>query len=93
MTEWKCAGCGSPATPGAGRKCDCPTSMLFTTIDGETKWASKMPYAGKFFELPDGKIVCFNAGGRWHGWLLHRHPDGQFVSERKLAEVSPPLSI
>ena len=23
-------------------------------------------------------------GGEWHGWLFYRHPDGQFVSERKL---------
>lgn len=44
-----------------------------------------------FFELPDGKIICFNPGGRWHGWLFHRHPDGQFVSEQKLVEVKPPI--
>jgi hypothetical protein len=43
-----------------------------------------------FFELPDGKIVCFNPDGRWHGWLFHRHADGQFVSEAKLPEVKPP---
>ena len=24
------------------------------------------------------------SGGRFHGWLFYRHPDGQFVSERKL---------
>lgn len=23
-------------------------------------------------------------GGPWHGWLFWKHPDGQFVSERKL---------
>ncbi|PTU70812.1 hypothetical protein [Chromobacterium haemolyticum] len=31
---------------------------------------------------PD-KAVCLD-GGRFHGWLMYRHPDGQFVSERKL---------
>ncbi len=46
---------------------------------------------GTFFELPDGKIVCFNPGGRFHGWLFRRHPDGQFVSVQKLSEVQPPL--
>lgn len=44
---------------------------------------------GTFFELPDGKIICCNPGGRWHGWLFRRHPDGQFVSERPLPEVKP----
>ena len=24
------------------------------------------------------------SGGPWHGWVFYRHPDGQFVSERKL---------
>ena len=46
---------------------------------------------GTFFELPDGKMVCFNPGGRFHGWLFRRHPDGQFVSVQKLNEVQPPL--
>lgn len=45
-----------------------------------------------FFALPDGKFVCFNPGGRWHGWLFYRHPDGQFVSERKLQEVEPQMA-
>jgi len=22
--------------------------------------------------------------GKWHGWLFRRHPDGQWVSDRKL---------
>jgi hypothetical protein len=43
----------------------------------------------EFFELPNGKAVCFNPGGRWHGWLFYRHPDGQLVSERKLETTKP----
>lgn len=31
---------------------------------------------------PD-KAVCLD-GGKFHGWLMWRHPDGQWVSERKL---------
>ena len=31
--------------------------------------------------------VCMD--GRWKGWLFRKHPDGQFVSVRKLDEVDP----
>jgi hypothetical protein len=24
------------------------------------------------------------SGGRFHGWLFYQHPDGQYVTERKL---------
>jgi len=34
--------------------------------------------------------VCFNPGGRWHGWLFYRHPDGQLVSLRKLEQAKNP---
>lgn len=33
---------------------------------------------------PD-KAVCLD-GSRFHGWLMYRHPGGQFVSERKLEQ-------
>jgi hypothetical protein len=43
-------------------------------------------------QLPDGKILLQQnpdcavdlSGGRWHGWLFVRHPDGHWVSQRKL---------
>lgn len=38
----------------------------------------------EFVKLPDGKMVCFNPGGRWHGWLFTLHPDGNLVSECQL---------
>jgi hypothetical protein len=47
--------------------------------------------AQEFFELPDGKVVCCNPGGRFHGWLFYRHPDGQLISERKLPEAERPF--
>jgi hypothetical protein len=31
--------------------------------------------------------VC--VGGRWDGWLMTHHPDGQWVSQRKLARIDP----
>jgi hypothetical protein len=46
--------------------------------------------AQELFELPDGTAVCCNPGGRWHGWLFVRHPDGQFVSARKLEPPANP---
>jgi Lar family restriction alleviation protein len=35
-----------------------------------------------------GNDYMFKVGGRWHGWMFKRHPDGQFVSFRK-CEVLP----
>lgn len=29
------------------------------------------------------RVVCLD-GGKWHGWLFSRHPDGQLVSCKKL---------
>ncbi len=31
-------------------------------------------------------FLCFNPGGRWHGWVFRKHPDGNLVSVR---EVKP----
>lgn len=44
--------------------------------------------------LPNGLILLQSkpdcavdlSGGKWHGWLFTRHPDGQFVSYRKLTD-------
>ncbi|HWV44156.1 hypothetical protein [Pseudorhodoplanes sp.] len=44
----------------------------------------------ELFELPDGTAVCCNPGGRFHGWLFRRHPDGQMVSARKLELAKDP---
>ena len=33
------------------------------------------------------EIGAVRIGGRWDGWLFRRHPDGQFVSVRKLNRV------
>lgn len=30
----------------------------------------------------DEYAVCLD-GSKWHGWLFWRHPDGQWVSQRK----------
>jgi hypothetical protein len=43
------------------------------------------------FALGDGRqYIYYNPGGRFHGWLFTRHPDGQFVSQYKLYEVPLP---
>lgn len=41
----------------------------------------------ELFELPDGNVVC--CGGKWHGWLFRRYPDGQLVAWRKLKPAKP----
>jgi hypothetical protein len=43
----------------------------------------------EFFKLPDGKIVCFNPEGRWHGWIFRVGRDGGLISERQLASYAP----
>lgn len=44
----------------------------------------------EMFDLGDGLAVNSNPGGRFHGWLFRRHPDGQYVSVRKLSAVANP---
>ena len=36
-----------------------------------------------------GDVTGVAVGGRFHGWLMRRHPDGQWVSVRKLEAVDP----
>ena len=36
-------------------------------------------------KVNDQEGVCL--GGRWQGWLFRKHPDGQWVSVRKLEQV------
>lgn len=43
----------------------------------------------ELFDIGGGKAVCSNPGGRFHGWMFFKHPDGQYVSERKLSTVDP----
>lgn len=37
--------------------------------------------------LGDGTGVCI--GGRFDGWLMWKHPDGQWVSKKKLESEDP----
>lgn len=41
----------------------------------------------KILVLGDGTGV--KVGGKFHGWLMRQHPDGHWVSVRKLDEVDP----
>lgn len=41
----------------------------------------------QWFALGDGRMVQFNPAGRFHGWIFRPHPDGQWVSERKLDPI------
>lgn len=47
-----------------------------------------LPNGFVFLQIENGKPVyaaCMD-GGRFHGWLMWKHPDGQWVSKRKLEE-------
>lgn len=41
------------------------------------------------FRINEREAVCFNPNGRFHGWLFLQHPDGHWVSFRKLEETDP----
>lgn len=41
----------------------------------------------RFFRIDYVHAVC--VGGRWDGWLMRKHSDGQWVTVRKLEESAP----
>jgi hypothetical protein len=45
--------------------------------------------AQELFDIGNGMAVSCNPGGKFHGWLFRKHPDGQYVSVRKLGTVAP----
>lgn len=38
-------------------------------------------------KLTEYEGVCLD--GKWKGWLFRKHPDGQWVSVKKLEEADP----
>ncbi len=48
--------------------------------------------AQELFDLGNNEAVNFNPGGRFHGWLFRKHPDGAWISVRKLDTVENPLA-
>lgn len=47
--------------------------------------------AQELFQIDDQTAVQCNPSGRFHGWLFRKHPDGQWVSFRKLELVENPF--
>lgn len=41
----------------------------------------------RMLKTDNDHAVC--VGGRWDGWLMWKHPDGQWVSVRKLEQERP----
>lgn len=39
----------------------------------------------KVYDLENGFYLC--VGGRWDGWMLRKHADGQFITHRRAREV------
>jgi hypothetical protein len=44
------------------------------------------PKGIKFFEMGSKHELLLVVEGSWAGWLLYRHPDGQWVSLRKATQ-------
>ena len=44
---------------------------------------------GRMFDLGNGLAVNFCPSGRFHGWIFRKHPDGYYVSVRKLDTIVP----
>ena len=45
------------------------------------------------FLLKEGEGVLFDPQGKFHGWIMRKHPDGLWVSVRKLEAVDPDESL
>lgn len=49
--------------------------------------------AQELFQIDDSTAINCNPQGRFHGWLFRKHPDGQWVSVRKLEPVANPFGV
>lgn len=49
----------------------------------EDLWTERAPYFGRPL------AICSNPDGRFHGWLFYKHPDGKWISLRKLVVENP----
>jgi len=43
--------------------------------------------AVRFIKIDADQAIC--VGGRFDGWLMHKHPDGQWITIRKLEQEYP----
>jgi hypothetical protein len=41
-------------------------------------------------DIGGGLAVSSNPGGKFHGWLFRKHPDGQYVSVCRLEAIPHP---
>lgn len=63
----------------------------FPVEDGQvTEYHLGRAKSQELFKLNEQQAVQCNPGGRFHGWLFRRHPDGQWISERKLEQTEIP---
>lgn len=52
-----------------------------------------LPTQPMVFLLAENEGVLFDPQGKFHGWIMRRHPDGLWVSVRKLEAVDPEESL
>lgn len=48
-----------------------------------------LPTNPMVFLLSADEGVLFDPQGKFHGWIMRRHPDGMWISVRKLEAVDP----
>ena len=60
-----------------------------SSAHGASTAAAGLSREPQLFLLGNGEAICCNPSGRFHGWLMRQHPDGQWVSVRKLDETKP----
>lgn len=59
----------------------------------EATEAVPFPTQPMIFLLTENEGVLFDPQGKFHGWVMKRHPDGLWVSVRKLEAVDPEASL
>lgn len=80
-----CPTCGNKRCPHANDHRHACTDSNEPGQLGSAYVDAKLPAGFQLVQRNPDKAVCLD-GGRFHGWLMYRHPGGQFVSERKLEQ-------
>ena len=67
-------------------------SAALRVIVAERQKPQAVKVKPRIFMLPDGRAgVC--VGGRYDGWMMYRHPDGQWVTDHKMPVSDPSESL
>lgn len=83
VAECATEGCERPAT-----------QAIRPALSSESKDIEALiPVQPLVFALSETEGVLFDPQGKFHGWLMRKHPDGMWISIRKLAAVDPEADL